>query len=140
MAEPRFLCSGRPSPGSSREGLRESAWGVREPVPTVWRLLGANNRELGRAPQFFVDERACGQHVAVLRRRVADLEPAMWCDGDGRWVWRLDDRKRPIAVSGRAYLRQREALYNLEQFLAAVPIARTPCCPAPQAANVRAVG
>lgn len=140
MAEPRFLCSGRPAPATSREGLRDAGWGVREPVPTVWRLLGANNRELGRAAQFFVDERACRQGVTMLRHRLPALQSAMWCDDTGRWAWRLEDQKRPVAIAGRAYLRQREAVYNLEQFLAAVPVARTPCCPISARTDARATG
>jgi hypothetical protein len=140
MAEPRFLCSGRPNPGASRQGMRDSAWGVREPAPTVWRLLGANNRELGRAAQFFSDELACRHSVSILRRRLPELEAAMWCDAAGRWVWRLEDQKRPIAIAPRAYLRQREALYNLEQFRAAVPIARALGCASPPAPTLEAAG
>ncbi len=133
MAEPRFLFSSQPARTVSRERLRESAWGVAQPVPTVWRLVGPNNRELGRAAQFFADERTCRQGVTALRRQYDQLQPTVWCDDTGRWVWRLDIAQRPVAVAARAYLRQRESAFNLAQFLAAVPVARIPEPQAPPA-------
>jgi hypothetical protein len=92
-------------------------------------LVGANNRELGRAAQFYVDAHACRQGVTLLRRQLPHVDAAMWCDETGRWMWRLEVDRRPVAIAARAYLRQRESTYNLQQFLAAAPIAATPELP-----------
>ena len=135
MADPRFLISARiVDPRPARRA--DAGWGVPVPVPTVWRLVGANNRELGRAAQPYVDGRACRQGVTLLRRQLPRLQPAVWSDARGRWVWRLDVDGRPVAVAARSYLRQREALYNLDLFLAAIPTAslpeQPPAAPAPR--------
>lgn len=123
MADPRFLISARSV--DPRPARRDDAgWGVPVPVPTVWRLLGANNRELGRSATPYVDARACRAGVTLLRRQLAQLTPVVWSDPRGRWLWRLDLDGRPVAVAARSYLRQRESHYNLELFLASVPVAK----------------
>lgn len=137
MADPRFLISARiVDPRPARRG--DLDWAVPVPNPTVWRLVGANNRELGRSAQPYVDARACRAGVTLLQRQLPQLTPAVWSDGRGRWLWRLDVDKRPVAIAARSYLRQREAHYNLELFLASIPVARSPdALPRPAAAASR---
>jgi hypothetical protein len=128
VADPRFLISARiVDPRPARRG--DVDWAVPVPNPTVWRLVGANNRELGRSAQSYVDARACRAGVTLLQRQLPQLTPVVWSDGRGRWLWRLDVDKRPTAMAARSYLRQREAHYNLELFLASVPVARLPDAP-----------
>ena len=45
---------------------------------------------------------------------------------DGRWYWRLSIEAIPVAISSRTYQRQRECIYSLDQFLAAVAVAELP--------------
>ncbi len=112
MGQARFLIVTRPARSGS--GSRTEAY-------TAWRLLSANNRELGRGLTNFKDEDAC--RAAVLRLR-ADVERAIavTCreQATSMWGWRLDIDGEPVAKSARSYRRQRECLYNLAQFRAGV--------------------
>ena len=88
----------------------------------AWRLLGANNRELGRSGATYLDLVDCVASIDALKRVISATpglvapEPAT-----GSWYWRLDADAVAVAVAGRAYRRQRECFYSLEQFRAAVP-------------------
>lgn len=131
MAQPRFLFV-------ARARARSDSWsrwqaGSRQPSPAdpgrasawvAWRLVGANNRELGRSPVTYIDLTDCSESVAALRRSVAGAQVVVVVDpSTGCWFWRLDSGGQPIAAAGRSYQRQRECLYSLEQFQHAVPTA-----------------
>ena len=101
-------------------------------APVRWRLLGANNRELGRGPGPFPDLESCQAAVRELVARVAAATPGIVGDAGhtGGWSWRLDLSGRAVAVSWRTYLRHRECAYSLAHFVDAVPhavVAPTPC-------------
>jgi hypothetical protein len=92
----------------------------------AWRLLSANNRELGRSYNTFPDTLACAQAVAVLRIRIGDAEPAIVAGlRTGWWHWEVTVDGVAIAISPRSFTRQRECEHNLEQFLAGVDVVRT---------------
>lgn len=93
---------------------------------TAWRLLGGNNRELGRSAEAFPDVAAAVAAIATLRSRFADLAATHQTDERGRWRWRLTADDVAVVVSSRAYLRQRESHYSLAQFLAVAPHADGP--------------
>ena len=111
MGQARFLIVTRPARNGTGRGE----------TYTAWRLLSANNRELGRGLADFRDEESCRQ--AVLRLR-ADLDRAVAVmrrdQPTSMWGWRLDVDGQPVALSARSYRRQRECLYNLAQFRAGV--------------------
>ncbi|CAB4849642.1 unannotated protein [freshwater metagenome] len=115
MARPRFQLV----PGARLLGLSDGG-GV------GWRLLGANNRELGRSALSYPDAEEALESVQRVRV-LAD-------DGDGHivhdhivglWLWHLDDRGLAAAASGRGFRYERECRYNLEQFRATAPVAPT---------------
>ena len=134
MAQPRFLFVARarartdswsrwqagsrsPQPDILVEHLRPTAW-------VAWRLVGANNRELGRSPNTYIDLLACADSVSVLRRSIDGAQSTVAVDpSTGCWFWRLESVDGPIAAAGRAYQRQRECQYSLEQFQRATPAA-----------------
>jgi hypothetical protein len=98
----------------------------------AWRLLGANNRELGRSPIWYPDVESCREAVRALKREIGGLTSALMSvpQPGGAWSWRLAVSGTPVAVAGRPYHRQRECAYNLNHFVAAVPgalIADEPC-------------
>jgi hypothetical protein len=100
--------------------------------PVRWRLLGANNRELGRGPGPFPELETCQAAVRELVARIAAATPCIVGDSDrtGAWSWRLDLNGRAVAVSWRTYLRHRECAYSLAHFIDAVPhavVAPAPC-------------
>jgi hypothetical protein len=89
-----------------------------------WRVLGANNRELGRSagPFWKVEEayQAAHEAQAVLKGTVTRF----WADDLGAWFWNIDLDGEELAVSGRGYRRQRECIYSIEQFREHFPTAR----------------
>jgi hypothetical protein len=127
---PAVLLLESPPPGPSRSATRpsqgRSGVGSRRGRPDVvgWRVIGANNRELGRGahPAESVTE-ACqavhaaqltfGQHVTRILR-----------DDVTGWSWHTSLDGDPVTVSSRGYFRQREADYSLEQFRAFFPTAK----------------
>ena len=97
-----------------------------------WRLLGANNRELGRSPVWYPDVESCRDAVRTLKREIGAVTSAITANArpGGAWSWRLAVSGTPVAIAGRPYHRQRECAYNLNHFVAAVPgaaIADDPC-------------
>lgn len=111
MGQARFLIVTRPARGAAGRGE----------TYTAWRLLSANNRELGRGLANFRDEESCRRAVVGLR---TDIERgvAVMCreQTTSMWGWRLDIDDQAVAQSARSYRRQRECLYNLAQFRAGV--------------------
>jgi hypothetical protein len=92
-----------------------------EPARFAWRLLSANNRELGRSPVFFPQREACEQAVSWLHANIERAVPVVVAVRPGaQWGWRLDIDEQEVALSARAYHRLRECRYNLAHFLAGV--------------------
>lgn len=108
MGEPRFLCLAEPQP--------------RADALLSWRLIGGNNRELGRSPVPLPNAAVCLETIDRLRAGCSRLVPVVQAGVDGRgwrWVTLLDGSV--LAASGRAYPRARECRYAVQRFLAAVP-------------------
>jgi hypothetical protein len=81
-----------------------------------WRLLGANNRELGRGGRVHITEEECLAAIDDGRAKIA-LARQVTVFLDGRWAWQLEIEGEVFASAGRAYQRQRECRYSLGQFL-----------------------
>ena len=89
-----------------------------------WRLLGGNNRELGRSATVFPGLEACHLSALDVQQRVSVAVPELRSEtGTGRWTWALRLDGEQVAIAGRAYLRLRECQYNLAQFIAFAPAA-----------------
>ena len=112
MAQPRFqLVPGGRLSGGSVGGVG-------------WRLLGANNRELGRSSLSYVDAEAALASIGRVRALVSSGEAHIVHDrGTGLWAWHLDDAGALVANSGRGFRHERECRYNLEQFRDTAPSA-----------------
>jgi hypothetical protein len=101
-------------PGGDSEEVTEGTW-------FAWRLLGGNNRDLGRSAQVFSGPDECRAAVKEVRGRAGDLVAVILVEADsGMWTWRLELDGSVVAVAARPYYRQREGQYNLSQFLAAL--------------------
>lgn len=127
MAQPRFqlVHLSRRSPGlrsDSSEARGDLALASGDPR-FVWRLLGGNNRELGRSVGIYELAEECERAITDMKRRFPDdLDPRITFDpGHRGWRWRISIDRRAIAESSRAFSRQRECRYNLEQFLVILP-------------------
>ena len=113
VAVPRFLFVS----GVRGESDLSRATGV------SWRLLGGNNRQLGRSAQVFSGLEACHLCALDVQQRVGSAVPELRSEATGRWIWQLRLDGEPVAIAGRAYLRLRECQYNLAQFIAFAPAA-----------------
>jgi hypothetical protein len=146
VACPRFLLvTGVAFPDQSRRawaGSAISSFDPRRPshdlrnsdrsMWVAWRLLGRNNRELGRSPVTYRSVAACLAGITRLKAdidvdiatRILAVDPE-----DGRWIWRLESLGAlgaATAVSSRSYQRQRECLYSVNQFVVGVTDAALP--------------
>jgi hypothetical protein len=71
-----------------------------------WRLLSANNRELGRGYTFHSTAEDCVANIAAMLEVLDDLV-ALTRRRDGNlWQWSLLAGEVPVAVSGHSYDRQ----------------------------------
>ncbi|MEU8619756.1 hypothetical protein [Streptomyces sp. NPDC048623] len=85
-----------------------------------WRLVGANNHELGRGPDLHRDHTACSAAVGRLRAGLDRAVPQVTMGaGGGSWTWQLAVDERCVAVAAREFHRQRECRDSLRLFLAA---------------------
>ena len=93
-------------------------------MPTAWRLVGSNNRELGRSSHVYPDLTACKAAVTFLQAHIDETESLLATNNDtGLWLWRLNIGDQWMAAAGRSYQRRRECLYNVLRFVAAAPTA-----------------
>ena len=89
-----------------------------------WRLASANNRELGRSARVFANVDACRESIVSLRAGAAQASSMVAMDYiTGLWRWQLAIDSMTVAVSARAYQRERECVDNLRQFLSAAVVA-----------------
>ena len=87
-----------------------------------WRLLGSNNRELGRSAVAYADAEAALSSIQRVRDLAVDGEAHIVHDrATGLWAWHLDDDGALVANSGRGFRHERECRYNLDQFRGAAP-------------------
>lgn len=113
MAQPRFqLIPG----GRLAHATSTGSGGV------GWRLLGANNRELGRSAVAYPDAEAALESIGRVRTLVhLGAVHVLHDQQTGLWAWHLDDDGVLVATSGRGFRHERECRYNLEQFQSAAP-------------------
>lgn len=121
VRQARFLCV----VGVRAQGVSSPAWpGQDDPELAdetwfAWRLLGRNNREIGRSPRAHAHRADCHRALADLCARGSELAPALIRDSrTGQWGWRLDLDGLSAVVSSRRYYRQRECRFAIKQFLA----------------------
>jgi hypothetical protein len=130
VSVPRFV----PLTGISRGQVSTPVWpGGGEPFSgdvaqdgswIAWRLLGANNRELGRSTTVFSSRQLCVESIRLLTGASRALTPSVIVDlNSGLWTWNVGILGRRLAVSGRGYARQRECRYTLGVFISGLQTA-----------------
>jgi hypothetical protein len=92
---------------------------------TTWRLVGPNQRELGRSARVFPNVAAC---IADATTVTASLDTAVMALSARmtQWTWELTVGGELVAVASRLYQRQRECEYNSRVFLVTAPSAQPP--------------
>ena len=93
----------------------------------AWRVSGANHRELGRGLEVYPDLDGVLSAIEALQsgidRTVLSLIIA---PAGGHWTWRMSLDGRLVAMSSRAYYRQRECAYAAAAFTTSVRVAPVP--------------
>ncbi|WP_330295145.1 hypothetical protein [Streptomyces sp. NBC_00503] len=97
------------------------------PDAVTWRLVGANNHELGRSPYVHGTLADCCEAVERLQERIEEAAPLVTMStgtsagatGTGAWTWQLALDGDCAAVSTRTFRRQRECRHSCQLFLAA---------------------
>lgn len=89
-------------------------------APIQWRLLGGNNRELGRGTGTFVDEEGCLLGIKHLKNVISDLEVSLRRNDAGAWGWLLCLGGVSVATSGCRYDRQIRCRQGQAQFVEAL--------------------
>jgi uncharacterized protein YegP (UPF0339 family) len=123
VGHPRFIFTLArpvgPPPPASRAG---SGPGTAEHVGALvrWRLLSANNRQLGRSAELFHGVAEAREAAAAIRDGADSLEQyVVRLTSPVRWGWSLVLDGMVVAVSGRGYEGERTALHALDLFLSA---------------------
>jgi hypothetical protein len=87
-----------------------------------WRLLGSNNRELGRSAVSYADAEAALRAIARIRELAVEGEAhILHHRGTTLWAWHLEEDGILVANSGRGFRYERECRHNLDQFRAEAP-------------------
>lgn len=97
----------------------DTAW---DQSTTSWRLLGANNRELGRGLRS-MPVPDVGAEIQLVLACAEQLLIVVRPTSTGNWLWRAHRNGVALAMSSRSYPRQRECHYSAMQFLRALPLA-----------------
>jgi hypothetical protein len=84
--------------------------------PLRWRLLSANNREIGRGVAEFADEEACRLAVKHLQNGIEELESSVRRAASSEWTWELTAAGEPAVRSGHSFARQIRCEQGLLQF------------------------
>ena len=125
MSDPRVVFMGGHGEPPGQMAIRA---GSEADIPGVnwllWRVLSANNRELGRSFTAFSSLRDAEEDFELFRASVANAAPCIeHAVGGVEWKWTLRIEDIPRARSSRGYERLRECHYSLSQFLDAAPSA-----------------
>jgi hypothetical protein len=116
------------SPGWVRDGTPRP-----HDVSVRWRLLSANNRQLGRCDDRFGGLAEARSAVLAVQRELDICESEVQRQSaTGRWTWQLLLRGSVCAISGRTYESSRitrQSLAHFREELALAMIAPLPTLP-----------
>jgi hypothetical protein len=89
---------------------------TRRHATVEWRLISANNWELGRCPSARPDRASCLADVLHLQTRLDGGEEEIVPGPRGGWRWRLLVDGDVVAISSRSFQRRVECEATLRQF------------------------
>lgn len=85
-----------------------------------WRLLGANNHEIGRGSRAHLTEQQCREEIAALQRSDV-LEGRVRPAEGNRWVWEVHHAGSPAAIGAHTFDRPIRCQQSMTLFLAELP-------------------
>jgi hypothetical protein len=71
-----------------------------------WRVLSANNRDMGRCVLDYADEADCVRGIADFLASLDELTTSLQRAADNRWTFRLLRGDVPVVTSGRGFDRR----------------------------------
>jgi hypothetical protein len=86
-------------------------------APVRWRLLSANNREIGRGLLGYPDAESSCIAIKELQRDVAILEPRIKRVEPNRWLWEVYQGRVLVATAGRPFDRLIRCEQSVERFV-----------------------
>jgi hypothetical protein len=91
---------------------------TRRTAAVEWRLVSANNWEIGRCAASVGSLEDCVAAVLTLQATIDGLGEEILSDGRGGWRWRLvrDDAAVVVAVASHSFQRRIECESTLAQF------------------------
>jgi hypothetical protein len=116
-AHPTWPGQGQPFTGETAD---DGSW-------YAWRVSGANHRELGRGTEVYADLLAVLNAIETFQGCIDRVALSFLIAPPGsHWTWRMSLDGRLVAMSSRAYYRQRECAYGATVFTASVRVAPIP--------------
>lgn len=92
-------------------------------APVRWRVLSANNRDMGRGAHDFVDEQACLDGIDHFLSHLDTLTISLARTPENRWAFRLVGKDEVVATSGHAFDRRTRCERAAARFLELIPTA-----------------
>jgi hypothetical protein len=90
-------------------------------APVRWRVLSANNRDMGRGARDFPDEDACVAGIAYFLAHLDGLVVSLSRTPENRWAFRLIGPDELVATSGHAFDRRTRCERAAARFIELVP-------------------
>jgi hypothetical protein len=109
-----------------RDGVPAAPVDVQEERSTAicWRLLSPNNRQLGRSADVFDSLAGCVHAVELFLVGLKDAEPLVTRHMvPVRWTWRMLEGNHVVAMSGRWFEAERQAIRTMDKFLTSAELA-----------------
>jgi hypothetical protein len=110
-------------PRLADHGLHVQIYARGSLAPLRWRLVGGNNRDLGRGTTDFPDEESCLVGIKEVVKNLEHLVPGLVRATGNRWSWRLSLAAEVVVVSGHSFDRRRRCEDGWVRFVELMPTA-----------------
>jgi hypothetical protein len=116
--------------GSDRPaGLHFQCYVAATRGPVRWRLLGGNNRDLGRSALEYDDVELALIGLKEVVRELDSLRTRIVPAAGNRWSWQLLMDNEPVVVSAHAFDRRIRCQMAAGRFVAAAAVAEVSTAP-----------
>lgn len=113
----------RPALGPAHSALHFQLYQRGVGSPVRWRVLSANNRDMGRCVLDYADEAACRKGISQFLGSLDALVCGLVRAADNRWTFRLLQGDELVVTSGRGFDRRTRCELAASRFLELVPTA-----------------
>jgi hypothetical protein len=89
--------------------------------PVRWRLVGGNNRDMGRGAREYPDEQSCLVGIKEITANLSSMVCSLVSMPGNRWGWRLSLDGTVMVTSGHSFDRRRRCEDGCARFLQFIP-------------------